>query len=58
MLNIHRTTLSRRSDSTVSGHEKMTVTKNFSDNPQNFLKKTIHNEVKNDLRQVILRFAG
>ena len=31
MLNIYRTTLSRRSDSIVSGHEKMTVTKNLSD---------------------------
>jgi len=39
--------LSKGSDRIVSGHEKMTITKNFADNPQKFLQKAICNEVRN-----------
>jgi len=50
MLTLYITALSRGSDRIVSGHEKMTVAKNFADNPQKILQKTICNEVSNDLR--------
>jgi len=50
MLKLYTTALSRRSDSMVSGHEKMTVTKNLANNPQKLLQKIIHIEVTNDFR--------